>query len=81
MGGRRPRARTLAVDDVLEPTELREHQLGQRHAGGVRAARALELVLVLGEALEELACKLGLQRVALQQQADERVLDAIARVQ
>ena len=75
------RARTFAVDDVFEPSKLGEDELWQGHASVTRAG-ALELALVLGKALEELLCERGLERVALQQQPHERVLDAaVARVE
>ena len=45
-----------------------------RRGGGARAL--CELVLVLAERLEELARKVGLERVALEEEAHEAVLDA-----
>ena len=65
-GRRSCAARTGTVDDVLEPPELREDHLGERHAlvvvvrGGGAGATLCELVLVLAERLEELARKVGL---------------------
>lgn len=76
VGAWRPGAHTAAVGHVLEPAELREDQLGQRHR--VRSA-ALELVLVLGEGLEELLREVRLHSLALEQKPHQAVRHAAER--
>ena len=62
----------LAVDDALEPAELREQQLRQRHPA-VRAL-GLELRLQRREHLEERLRHARLQRVDVEQQPHQAVL-------
>ena len=74
----RARPLTRAVGHVLQPAELREHQLGDGHAR-VRGG-ALELLLVLGQDLQQVAGERGLDVGALKQQAHHAVLDAAVAV-